>query len=199
MVARREITYAFEVEGRLARSDIAGTLLVRLEHSMPIDSSLAWFPPLWVFPSVVKSVLQGQGALTASLIKAVQTQMLLPGQSVMKVGASYEGKLFEYRGGKWSMSWRPATELRVGTASESSPIYLRKSAKGSEVVFERNGSLPASDVNLNLLFVEIDRINYGKYISALVCSPLDVLKFTLVGVLGIGFWIVVILFFFGMR
>jgi hypothetical protein len=195
MAARRDVSCAFEIEGRLAHTDIAGTLAVRLEHSVPLgssESSLVWLPAGWTLPALLKAVANGKGALTASLVKSRQAETHLPGGSVMMIGASHEGKLLEYRAGRWITSYKPATELRAGHEAQSASTYVRRTANGWEVVVQTRGHIAETDVNFKLLGVEVERIKHGRYISAYVLSPLTALKAILFAGIGIGVWVLII-------
>jgi hypothetical protein len=201
MSARRDVSYAFEIEGRLAQTDISGTLAVRLEHSVPLgssESSLVWLPAPWTLPVLMKAVANGKGALTASLVKSRQAETPLPGGSVMMVGASHEGKLLEYRAGRWITGWKPATELRAGHEFQSASTYFRRTANGLEIVIQTRGHIAETDVNFNLLGVEVDRIKHGKYISAYVFSPFTALLAILVAGISIGVWVLIIVLLVGM-
>jgi len=194
MSARRDLSCAFEIEGRLAQTDVSGTLVVRFEHSVPLEDSLAWMPAFWTVPALIKSVFDGKGALTAKLVKSSKVEMRLPSGS-MVVGASREGVLLEYRGGRWTMGWKPAAEFTAGHDSESRSAYFRRSAKGLEIVLQNTARVAESGVNFKLLGIEVDRVKDGRYVSAYVFSPLAALKGILVAGLSIGIWVVIIIFF----
>lgn len=193
MSARRDLSCAFEIDGRLTQTDVSGTLVVRFERSVPLEDSLAWMPAFWTVPALIKSVFDGKGALTARLVKSSKVEMRLPGGSMI-VGASQEGKLLEYRGGRWTTGWKPATEFTAGHDSESRSAYFRRSAKGLEIVLQNTARVAESDVNFRLLGIEVDRVKYGRYVSAYVFSPLAALMGILVAGLSIGIWVVIIIF-----
>lgn len=195
MSAKREMSYAFEIEGRLARTDVSGKLMVRLEHSASLESWDAWLPSSLTLPALVTSVAGGKGALTATLVESRRAETLLPNGSVMVVGASHEGKLLEYRAGRWITGSRSAIKLTAGHASK----YFRHTANGLEIVIEKSGKIAASDINFNLFGVEVERINYGKYTSAYVFSPLTALMAILLAAASIGVWVIIFAILFGMR
>lgn len=201
MSARRDLSYAFEIDGSLAQKGMSGTFVIRLEHSVPLggESALVWLPAPWTLPLLVKAVVSGTGAITASLVKGLKTEMQLPGGSVMVAGASQEGKLLEFRAGRWTTGRLPATAVEAGLDTGSASTYVRRTDKGVEIVVQTRGRIAEAGVNFNVLGFQVDRITSGTYISAYVFSPLAALTIMLLAGISVGVWIVIGYVLFGLR